>query len=70
MQSDNGQSLAGKTAVITGGSRGIGLAIAKKPATSSAELMILGSNPKNHPAAHDSRNAKEAHPASDLHTFA
>ena len=70
MQSDNVQSLAGKTAVITGGSRGIGLAIAKKLATSGAELMILGSNPKNLADAKDSINGTVASHAADLRTLA
>ena len=70
MQSDNGQSLAGKTAVITGGSRGIGLAIAKKLAASGAELMILGSNPKNLADAKDSINGTVASHAADLRTLA
>ena len=70
MQSDNRQSLAGKAAVITGGSRGIGLAIAKKLAASGAELMILGSNAENLAKAKDNINGTVTTHAADLRTLA
>jgi NAD(P)-dependent dehydrogenase (short-subunit alcohol dehydrogenase family) len=69
MQSDNGTSLAGKTAIITGGSRGIGLAIAKTLAASGAEIMIVGSNAENLAKAKDSIVGTVATHAADLRTL-
>jgi 3-oxoacyl-ACP reductase-like protein len=40
MSSKNGQKLADKVAVVTGGSRGIGAAIAKRLATDGASVAI------------------------------
>ena len=42
-------SLAGKTLFVTGGSRGIGLAIAKRAATNGANLVIAAKTDKPHP---------------------
>ena len=44
-------SLAGKTAFVSGGTRGIGLAIAARLARDGADVMIAGSNPANSAAA-------------------
>ena len=40
MSSNNGQQLAGKVVVVTGGSRGIGAAIAKRLATDGASVAV------------------------------
>ena len=40
-------SLIGKTAIVTGGSRGIGLAIARALVTSDANVVITGTKEKN-----------------------
>jgi citronellol/citronellal dehydrogenase len=42
-------SLAGKTLFVTGGSRGIGLAIAKRAATDGANIAIAAKTDKPHP---------------------
>src|SRR5260221_3097866 len=40
MSNNNGQKLAGKVAVVTGGSRGIGAAVAMRLATDGAKVAI------------------------------
>eukprot|EP00003_Mantamonas_plastica_P012467 TRINITY_DN2237_c1_g1_i1.p1 TRINITY_DN2237_c1_g1~~TRINITY_DN2237_c1_g1_i1.p1 ORF type:complete len:182 (+),score=42.55 TRINITY_DN2237_c1_g1_i1:30-548(+) len=47
--STNQQSLKGKTLVISGASRGIGLAIAKRAAQDGANIAILAKTSKPHP---------------------
>ena len=42
-------SLKGKTMVVTGGSRGIGLAIAKRCAADGANVAILAKTVEEHP---------------------
>ena len=42
-------SLAGKTLFVTGGSRGIGLAIAKRAATDGANVVVAAKTDKPHP---------------------
>ena len=42
-------SLAGKTLFVTGGSRGIGLAIAKTAAADGANVVIAAKTDKPHP---------------------
>ena len=44
-----GQGLAGRTALMSGGSRGIGLAIAKKIAADGANVAILAKTAEPHP---------------------
>ena len=43
-------SLKGKTLIITGGSRGIGLAIAKRAAKDGANVAILAKTTEEHPS--------------------
>ena len=42
-------SLAGKTILVTGGSRGIGLAVAKRAAQSGANIVIVAKTTEPHP---------------------
>jgi 3-oxoacyl-[acyl-carrier protein] reductase len=51
MEQDDMGSLTGKTAFVSGGTRGIGLAIAARLARDGADIMIAGSNPANCAAA-------------------
>ena len=44
-------SLKGKTAFVSGGTRGIGLAIAKRLASEGADIMVAGSSEANCAAA-------------------
>ena len=48
-KSPNKQNFKGKTIVVTGGSRGIGLAIAKKCAKDGANVAILAKTTEPHP---------------------
>jgi citronellol/citronellal dehydrogenase len=43
------QPLAGRTALVTGGTRGIGLAIAKRLSRAGAQVIILGKTSEPHP---------------------
>ena len=65
-------SLKGKTAFVSGGTRGIGLAIAKRLASEGADIMVAGSSEANCAAATRAITAQsdgriEAH-AADLRT--
>ncbi len=66
-------SLKGKTAFVSGGTRGIGLAIAKRLASEGADIMVAGSSAANCAAATRAITAEsdgriEAH-AADLRTL-
>ena len=66
-------SLKGKTAFVSGGTRGIGLAIAKRLASEGADIMVAGSSEANCAAATRAITAHsdgriEAH-AADLRTL-
>ena len=66
-------SLKGKTAFVSGGTRGIGLAIAKRLASEGADIMVAGSSEANCAAATSAITAQsdgriEAH-AVDLRTL-
>jgi NAD(P)-dependent dehydrogenase (short-subunit alcohol dehydrogenase family) len=50
-------SLAGKHAVVTGGSRGIGLAIARRFAAEGASVTLLGRHQETLEAARDGLSA-------------
>ena len=66
-------SLNGKTAFISGGSRGIGLAIASRLARDGADVTISGSNPSHVEAAiatiSQTAAGRVAGHASDLRTL-
>jgi 3-oxoacyl-[acyl-carrier protein] reductase len=59
--------LQGKLALITGGTSGIGLAIAKKFAEEGAEIVLFGKNPERGEAA--KKEILEAYPSSHVRFF-
>ncbi|WP_159924049.1 SDR family NAD(P)-dependent oxidoreductase [Rhodococcus sp. WAY2] len=53
--SESGRSLAGHVAVVTGGARGIGLAITRKLASASVAVVVNDLTDISHEVAHDLR---------------
>src|ERR1041385_744749 len=63
-------TLNGKTAIVTGGSRGIGLAIARALVKSDANVMITGTTQKHLDAAQRDLGSKAAAQAADVRDYA
>src|ERR1051325_5022542 len=61
-------TLNGKTAIVTGGSRGIGLAIARALVKSDANVMITGTTQKHLDSAQRDLGAKALAQRSEEHT--
>src|ERR1041384_5826391 len=63
-------SLIGKTAIVTGGSRGIGLAIARALVKSDANVMITGTTQEHLDSAQRDLGAKALAQAADVRDYA
>ena len=63
-------TLNGKTAIVTGGSRGIGLAIARSLVKSDANVMITGTTQKHLDSAQRDLGAKALAQAADVRDYA
>ena len=63
-------TLNGKTAIVTGGSRGIGLAIARALVKSDANVMITGTTQKHLDAAQRDLGSKALAQVADVRDYA